>query len=53
MILKGKDLGQWCSDCGTHLDWKGMCPECDAPDSYDDDGQPDEQQEWTDFDPDC
>ena len=30
------------------------CEDCADPDDfYDDDGQPDEAQEWYDFDPDC
>ena len=29
------------------------CPECDDSDDYEDDGQPDEAQEWYDYDPDC
>jgi hypothetical protein len=28
-------------------------PEDDYEDDYEDDGQPDEAQEWYDFDPDC
>tara|TARA_R110002110_G_scaffold346275_1_gene556433 strand:+ start:600 stop:803 length:204 start_codon:yes stop_codon:yes gene_type:complete len=28
-------------------------PECDDSDDYEDDGQPDEAQEWYDYDPDC
>lgn len=30
-----------------------LCPECDDSDDYEDDGQPDEAQEWYDYDPDC
>ena len=30
-----------------------LCPECDGCDDYEDDGQPDEAQEWYDYDPDC
>ena len=45
-------MSQWCKACGCHFDWKGCCPECCA-EPPDDDGQPDEAQEWQDFDPDC
>jgi len=52
-----------CEYCGTDCGW-GKCPEQeeyereseDYPDDdwrLEDDGQPDEAQEWHDFDPDC
>ncbi len=37
------------------VDDYGWCTDCDEAESYscDYDGQPDEAQEWHDFDPDC
>jgi len=44
-----------CEDCDTLItddEGDGLCDNCrDASDE--DDGQPDEAQEWYDFDPDC
>ena len=35
--------------------WGGICDACAEMEAweYEDDGQPDEAQEWYDFDPDC
>jgi RNA polymerase subunit RPABC4/transcription elongation factor Spt4 len=47
-----------CGNCG-HETYGGDCPNCGEPGPLcsflveEDDGQPDEQQEWHDFDPDC
>ncbi len=61
----GKDIG-YCDDCGEEMDTdcngNERCPNCDDPcpccsdgEGYaeEHDGQPDEAQEWHDFDPDC
>ena len=58
--------GTWCPSCGellsreTEFDPDGECPTCGFPDDIEmmaqfhcDDGQPDEMQEWRDYDPDC
>jgi hypothetical protein len=34
-------------------DYDDFDDQCNDEDYYDDDGQPDEMQEWHDFDPDC
>ena len=46
-----------CEDCADQLDRAIVCRngdvEADIDEWYEDDGQPDEAQEWYDFDPDC
>ena len=52
-----------CNHCGDELvtiqdEWTDavVCLSCESEDEwegYEDDGQPDEAQEWYDFDPDC
>jgi hypothetical protein len=45
-----------CPNCGNET-WGMTCPNCGVPGPLgsflEDDGQPDEQQEWHDFDPGC
>jgi hypothetical protein len=41
----GTDEEETCEECGAYVD------ECEC--HYEHDGQPDEAQEWHDFDPDC
>ena len=46
-----------CEDCWWARGQQEVCPTCgcvgeDCP-THEDDGQPDEAQEWHDFDPDC
>jgi Zn finger protein HypA/HybF involved in hydrogenase expression len=49
----------FCDECNIEFDGYALltrCPHCGGPLSKldnDDDGQPDEQQEWADYDPDC
>jgi len=57
-MAKYKTLGQeGCADCEWLADETDgdmlICRECDFELNGYDDGQPDEAQEWHDFDPDC
>jgi hypothetical protein len=45
---------EWeCEICGDLIPTGISECSCDYDEGYDDDGQPDEAQEWYDFDPDC
>lgn len=44
-VHEGPDGGLWCHDCYTEYE--------NDMDKLEDDHQPDEAQEWFDFDPDC
>jgi len=45
----------YCDYCGEDLNPEGHCTPCERATTGEDDhdGQPDEMQEWHDFDPDC
>tara|TARA_A100001515_G_scaffold60766_1_gene47793 strand:+ start:310 stop:465 length:156 start_codon:yes stop_codon:yes gene_type:complete len=42
-----------CEDCDCIVLFDDGGCDCDQWEDYEDDGQPDEMQEWHDFDPDC
>ena len=54
-VMDPKAIAEMCLQYMSESDVEDMCRCNDIlpEDEYEDDGQPDEQQEWHDFDPDC